>query len=398
MLVIEYHPNVLSDETFTPNWTVQASVSDAGERCFDAVSSGSQTDELALRVSPEGRFLTRLHINKGSALLAIDTPDEHHYFLLPGGSLQIPGLKADFTGTLPSKKPFTPAAHTPQTVTKQAMILAAGFATRLEPIAGEYTGYCKPALPLREDESVILAMARHLVSFGITRLIVNTSFLPHGVKDTLRNLPKGVELFYVDEATPSGTAGGLQKAFELGFVDSEQPMLIVQGDAVSNFDIGALLNTHQEQNASITIGAQTVRAEDVHKFGIIETVPFNPSSASLDPSGNVVCFKEKPSLLEAGDCRFANTGFYVLSPDTFSLFQHVGQLTRQKPLKKTYDFANDFFPAVLHACQNQELAPMIACNLSGYWTDIGNPRQYYQTIREMNSEQASLPDGVILLT
>lgn len=313
--------------------------------------------------------------------------------MTPGGELHFDGFKALFTGSLPLPKNIIPAPHSEQTVTTQAMILAAGFATRLEPIAGDYTNYCKPALPLNQNESVILAMAKHLISFGITRLIINTSFIPHSVKQALSELPEHIELFYIDEETPSGTAGGLFKAFQKDFVKPDEPILIVQGDAVSNFDLGYLLNTHTQHQPLVTIGAQTVKSEDVHKFGIIKTQAFLPDSD--DPTGVIQQFKEKPSLLEAGDCRFANTGFYVLSPEVFETFISIGQTALSHGL---YDFAKDFFPKILKTSQLDPTHPaMIACRLEGYWTDIGNPLQYYQTLRETCPIQAALPPGVIQL-
>jgi NDP-sugar pyrophosphorylase family protein len=266
------------------------------------------------------------------------------------------------------------------------MILGAGLATRFEPISGDTTGYPKPGVPLVGEDSVIVSIAKHLRRHGFTRILVNTFYKPDCLKQQLQAIP-GIEVVFIDEAAPSGTAGGLAQALEQGKVDRNKPIFIIQGDAMTDADLSFLTNTHQSREAAVTIGGQIVSDEDVNKFGIIET----DASGGDGQSGNITSFKEKPSLEEAGNSRFANSGFYLLSPEVLDLF-----LERWNAAKKNqalYDYAQDFFPAVLKAIQEERLTsrqtgrPMQfwAQALGGYWSDMGNPTQYVESVRDAYS-------------
>jgi NDP-sugar pyrophosphorylase family protein len=310
------------------------------------------------------------------------------YFGLPGSRITLADTDVELPGepiVAKSKNTITPLTITSQqTVTHQAMILGAGLATRFEPISGDTTGYPKPGVPLAGNDSVITAIAKLLKKHSFTRILVNTCYMPHCLKDQLQGL-SGVEIVFIDEAAPSGTAGGLAKALEMGLVDRDKPIFIIQGDAITDADLSFLMNTHAKQHAAVTIGGQVVADEDVNKFGIIET----DGSGHDSQSGNITLFKEKPSLAEAGRSRFANSGFYVLAPEAFPLFLDTAHNAYQ--YYKIYDYAQHFFPAVLGATSQKAILshttqdPMgfWAQAVGGYWSDIGNPVHYVEAIRDI---------------
>jgi dTDP-glucose pyrophosphorylase len=370
-LVIEYHPNTYNSEQCLSYLVDTTEITLEGKIQHKIISPKGETI-VTVEIQKDLAIHQAFFVNSGGLVLGVKQNDQPWQFIVAGQSIILKGYQATFHGELKSHQSIPKASHTPQNVTDQAMILAAGFATRLEPISGELTGLCKPALPLGKGLSVIQTMVEHLISFGIKKVIVNTSFLPEPIHQQLQKYENQIEIKIIPEETPSGTAGGLLKAFELGYVDTTKPIIIVQGDAVSNFDLGHLLNQHQNKKASATIAGMRVKAEEVHRFGIIDTIQEDPNKLS----GEIIGFLEKPTLSFAGDRRFANTGFYVLSEKVFDLFKQVGQKLFNE--NQSYDFANDFFPVVLNNSPTLlSYKPLFwAEELQGFWCDIGAATQY----------------------
>lgn len=370
-LLIEYHPNTVgSPDCLTFN-VEQQYLGDGKVQYL--VLDPSRNKLLDVVVSDNLPIHHAFFVNKGGLVYGVKPQQSPWQFIVAGQQLKLEGLEAHFYGDFKLAEIKRASSHTPQKVTNQAMILAAGFATRLEPISGELTGLSKPALPLRNNLSVIQAMVEHLISFGIERVMVNTSFLPEPIHQQLQQYANQIEIKIIEEEEPSGTAGGLLKAFDNGYVDTTKPILVVQGDAVSNFDLGRLLNRHQEKQADVTIAGIRVAAEDVHRFGIIDTK--HESDKTL--SGHITGFLEKPTLEFAGTRRFANTGFYVLNQTVFDLYKTLGEKSIES--NKTYDFANHFFPVVLSKISDPDANPALlfwAEELGGFWSDIGAPREY----------------------
>jgi len=315
------------------------------------------------------------------------------YFLLPGATVQGDGFKiALFGETIPSIKneqtPETKASH--QGFTKQAMILGAGLGTRILPLTEDYLSLAKPALPWVGDSTVIGSLVGLLAKQGIERIYVNTFFQRESVQNALNEACRthDVSWFEIPEERPTGTAGGvlhiLNHLDEFPSFNPTEPLLVLQGDAVSNVDLADLVNIHEANKASATVGCQIVADEDVPKFGIVAT----HSTDAHDQSGRVRTFLEKPSLAQAGTSRLASTGFYVLAPSLFpylktwyqerlQVVQAEAQSKNETPPTelKEFDFAQDVF----NMCLKADL-PLYAQEVEGFWCDIGNPAQYVETL------------------
>jgi NDP-sugar pyrophosphorylase family protein len=305
-------------------------------------------------------------------------------FMLPGSRLHWPSQKAiHYPGEALPEPPHggytTPPVRQPQRVTDQAMILGAGLATRFEPLSGPLTGLPKPGVPLLGTDSVIMCLARHLYGHGIRRLVVNTYYHPDVVKAQLGALAQqlpDLQLLFVDEAAPSGTAGGLVKAIFAGHVQPDKPILVMQGDAVTNADLSRLLLAHPPE-AMATLGVKTVTDADIPKMAVVKTD--NPLNQTAE---RVTFYLEKPTLDQAGSSRTGSIGFYVLNPQAYANFCTMGE--RRYP--DTYDFAMDYFPWLL---ANRHGLMAYALPQPFYWSDIGQPKDYLTTVRSIH--QGSLP-------
>jgi NDP-sugar pyrophosphorylase family protein len=316
------------------------------------------------------------------------------YLLFPGSQAVLPnGATVALPGnTLLSNEQLTPLASTPppvpQTLCTQAMILGAGLGTRIMPLTEQFTGFAKPSLPFVGEESVIGLLVKRLAAFGIQRLFVNTYFQPHSVRAALdaavAQCPSPMQWFEVCEARPTGTAGGLLEILNhpeaFPAFNPNEPLLMLQGDAVTTADFNAMAAAHQaqaSQRPSITLGSQRVSDEDVSKFGIMAT----------NAQGRITHFLEKPSLAEAGPHRLGSTGFYMMDAGIFPVLQAWYQqrlqqertATNQPTLERCqeFDFAKDVFAGCL-----AEDYPLHAFEVSAFWCDIGNPTQYLHTLQQ----------------
>lgn len=344
---------------------------------------------------------------KGGFMAMITSPLGARYFALPGSSISVGGTTLVLEGTPitgnPARKTLAPRPiQVPQSHSIQATILGAGLATRFERISGDSTQYSKPAVPLAGNRSVIEIIANGLAEHGFSRIIVNTFFKPESLKASLSRC-EGVQVRYIDEAEPSGTAGGLRKMLTepqwMHLLDLNQPLLVVQGDSVTDASFSALMEAHMANHALVTIGCQLVAEKDVDKFGIIVTDCSGPDGQS----GRIIGFQEKPRREEAKSL-LGNTGFYIFSPKAFPLIKTIYENLLKKaqeqaqaakrpiPSEVPIDFANDIFPSILELAQTQpELGAFWAQTVEGYWSDIGNPVQYLESVHDLYAGQINIP-------
>lgn len=361
--------------------------------------------------TPNATHEVELFFGKGGFMATVSSPKGLRYFALPGSSVQVGDvsvvLEGDVLTANPQKKAAMAAAIKPQQHTPQATILGAGLATRFERISGNSTEYSKPGVPLVGSQTVIECIANHLARHHFSRIIVNTYFKPESVKTSLTR-SAAEEVLYIDEAEPSGTAGGLRKMLldpqYQSLLDTNRALLVVQGDSVTDADFSALMGAHVAQKALLTIGCQLVDEKDVDKFGIIVT----DCSGTDGQSGGITGFQEKPSR-ELAQSRLGNTGFYIFSPQAYPLVKEIYQNRLKQaqeaaqsagqpvPTEVPLDFATDIFPDILKQVkENPDLGKFWAQTVGGYWSDIGNPRQYVESVHDIYAGKVNvqLPQNV----
>jgi mannose-1-phosphate guanylyltransferase/phosphomannomutase len=237
----------------------------------------------------------------------------------------------------------------------KAVVMAGGEGTRLRPLTSNQP---KPMVPIVGKpcmEHILELLRRH----GFTDVVVTVAFLPQAIRgyfgdgDTL-----GMSIEYSVEESPLGTAGSVRLAS--GVLD--ETFLVISGDALCDIDIGALVATHREKGASVTIGLKSV--DNPLEFGIVVT----------DEDGRIERFLEKPSWGQVFSDTI-NTGIYVLEPE---VLKHV-------PGDRPYDFSKELFPLLLEMGR-----PMYGHVCDGYWQDIGNLDQYRQANFDALEERVRL--------
>ncbi|MFH1058084.1 MAG: nucleotidyltransferase family protein [Pseudomonadota bacterium] len=216
----------------------------------------------------------------------------------------------------------------------QAVIMAGGKGTRLAPLTGDCP---KPMLPVG-DRPLMERIIGQLRQAGIRRVNVSTCYLADKIQDHFgdgREL--GVELNYVTEKEPLGTAGAL------GLLDRpDEPLLIINGDILTQMDFRAMLQFHQEHAAALTVG---VRKYEVNvPFGVVTTNgPY------------VEALAEKPRY-----SFFVNAGVYLVEPGVVQFVESGERLDM-----------TDLIARLLAAGERVVSFPIIE-----YWLDVGSHSDY----------------------
>ena len=130
----------------------------------------------------------------------------------------------------------------------KAMILAAGFGTRLFPLTIDRT---KPAIPFL-GKPLVGYVAEYLAKFGFDDIVVNLHHQPDSVIQALGDGSRfGVHIEYTrEEPAILGTAGALDNARHLLEDDT---FLIANGKIITDIDIAAAVRTHKESGALATM-------------------------------------------------------------------------------------------------------------------------------------------------
>ncbi|NNE67341.1 MAG: NDP-sugar synthase [Pyrinomonadaceae bacterium] len=130
----------------------------------------------------------------------------------------------------------------------KAMILAAGFGTRLFPLTIDRT---KPAIPFF-GKPLVGYVAEYISKFGFDDVVVNLHHQPESVKAALGDGSQfGTRIHYsYEEPKILGTAGALDNARE--HLESDT-FLVINGKIVTDIDINAALETHRRTGAIATM-------------------------------------------------------------------------------------------------------------------------------------------------
>jgi mannose-1-phosphate guanylyltransferase/phosphomannomutase len=222
-----------------------------------------------------------------------------------------------------------------------AVIMAGGFGTRLRPLTHNIP---KPMIPMANKpmmEHIVDLLRQH----GITDHVTLLHFQPELIEGYFGDGSElGVRMTYVSAAEDYGTAGAVKNAEK----QLTGPFLVISGDLLTDFDLGAAWKFHRERGADLTICL--TRVENPLQYGVVIT----------EPDGRISRFLEKPTWSEVFSDT-VNTGIYLLEPSVLDLI----------PPKREFDFSKDLFPLMMR--ERKKLFGYVA---PGYWRDVGDLLEY----------------------
>ncbi|HET6773017.1 MAG TPA: NDP-sugar synthase [Acidimicrobiales bacterium] len=223
-------------------------------------------------------------------------------------------------------------------------MLVGGFGTRLRPLTCDRP---KQMLPI-VDRPMIEHVVGHLAAYGIVDVVLSLGFRPEEFRDAYpRGRCAGATLHYAVEPSPLDTAGAIRfAALDAGISDR---FLVLNGDVLTDLDIGALVAFHERSGAEGTIALHKVA--DPSRYGVVPT----------DNDGRVVEFVEKPEPGTA-PTDLINAGTYVLESSV---------LDRIEPGRRV-SVEREVFPAMVAD------RTLYALDGETYWIDTGTPQEYIQ--------------------
>ena len=229
-----------------------------------------------------------------------------------------------------------------------AVVMAGGYGTRLWPLTESVP---KPMLPVG-DLPLLEQIIRRFRQSGIHRVNIATHFQPEVIREHFgdgRNFD--VQITYVDEDRPLGTAGAL------GLMERPtEPLLVMNGDILTQTDFRSLLAYHREHHAALTVA---VRQYDIKvPYGVMEY------------DGVLVkALREKPTY-----SFFVNAGVYLLEPDVYEYI----------PIGERYDMT-DLIQNLIDGAQRVVSFPIVE-----YWRDIGQQIDYKQAQEDIRSGRVTI--------
>jgi mannose-1-phosphate guanylyltransferase len=223
-----------------------------------------------------------------------------------------------------------------------AVILAGGYGTRLRPLTFNMP---KALIPL-VNKPVIDYILDYLVVHGLREFVITTNYLREQTIEYLNSSRADLKIAYPEEPSPLGTAGSVKNA---GITDT---LVIIQGDNITEIDLGKLMTFHKAHDGLVTIALLPV--PDPSLYGIAE----------IEATGMIRNFKEKPAPSECFS-NLANTGLYILEPEAMEYI----------PKGSAFDFSKNLFPLLV------EQEAVYGCMVNGFWTDVGSLEGYMEASR-----------------
>jgi NDP-sugar pyrophosphorylase family protein len=235
----------------------------------------------------------------------------------------------------------------------RAIILSAGYGTRLWPLTEDRT---KPAIPIL-GKPLVGYVAEYVASYGFDEIVVNLHHRPESVRNALGDGSRfGVKLHYVEEPEILGTSGALDNTRE--FFDRET-FLVVNGKIITDIDLHAALETHRRNKALATLVLlPNTRRE---RFSVVQT-----------DNGRITGFAGMPHKNAAGPAPLMFTGIHIMEP---RIFEYI-------PRAIFSDSVTHVYPKAM--ADGEIIAAHVA---SGNWRELSTLERYLDISVEMLAER-----------
>jgi len=170
----------------------------------------------------------------------------------------------------------------------KALILAAGYATRLYPITNHKP---KTLLTIKGKPIIeyIIAKIEHLKEINQILIITNHRYIKE-FEHWLQNYPSTLPIKIIDDGSMNGddkrgSVGDI--AFAIKQEKIEEDLLVVGGDNMFTFNLDKFMETARNSRPHSVVGTYNLNGKfQLNKFGVVK----------LDDKNRIVDFQEKPSV------------------------------------------------------------------------------------------------------
>ena len=239
-----------------------------------------------------------------------------------------------------------------QSITKKlprVVIMAGGLGSRLLPLTEKTP---KPMLKLGHQPMLEIVLS-NCIKAGLKEYYFAVNHLKEQIIEYFGNGSEwGVHIKYLQEEKPLGTAGALKL---LPF-EKDKPILVLNGDILTNLNVTNLINFHNKCRSSATVCVR----EHIEKlaFGVVHL-----------NNEKVESIEEKPSF-----SHFVNAGIYLIDPVLLDL------IVKDKPMD---------MPELLTLAISNNLR-VSACPIHEYWLDVGQPETLSKAKEDWGSKAVKI--------
>ncbi|MEI7869162.1 MAG: nucleotidyltransferase family protein [Candidatus Methylumidiphilus sp.] len=225
----------------------------------------------------------------------------------------------------------------------KAIVLAGGFGTRLKE---HVPNLPKPMAPVAGHPFLEYVIDR-LIAGGIEEIILSVGHLSDVIISHFQYSYRNTKITYAIESEPLGTGGAILHALKS---QTDQAILVVNGDTLVNIDYSQLLRWYNQESPSVAMVLKEM--EDVSRYGSV-----------IVSNDTVNGFQEKG---KAGS-GLINAGVYLLATNVFKTYGLSGAFSFEKDLLERH-------------CA--DLSPR-AFITNEYFIDIGIPEDYERAQHEL---------------
>lgn len=221
------------------------------------------------------------------------------------------------------------------------LIMAGGFGKRMNPLTNNVP---KPMLEI-SGKPILEHIIANAKNQGFYNFYISIHYLGEKIKNYFLDGSKwGVNITYIEESKPLGTAGCLTLFEE----KPQLPFIVINGDLYSEINYKSILSFHNSNNADATMCVKLQRFQN--PFGVI-----NMDGIEINH------IEEKPI-----QSSYINSGIYVIEPNQLSYLE-----------KNQYMQMTDFFMLLKNNSRK-----IVAFPLHEGWQDLGNPSD----LQKINSD------------
>lgn len=229
------------------------------------------------------------------------------------------------------------------------VIMAGGKGTRIATVASDIP---KPMIPVF-GKPILQHEIECLKEQGLTEITLIVGHLGHVITQYFGDGRKyGVNIDYIVEDTPLGTAGALVYLKDR----IKDDFLLLNGDIIFDVDFNRFLQYHKEHKGIATI----LTHPNNH--------PYDSGIIMADKAGVVTKWLHKEDERTYYKNR-VNAGIHILSPEVFRYFDEV----------KKVDLDREILKALIPE------GKLIAYDSPEYIKDMGTPERYQMVIRDIES-------------
>ncbi len=228
------------------------------------------------------------------------------------------------------------------------VLMVGGAGLRLRPLT---TNCPKPLLPIH-GEPLLERTIKELAGQGFHKIILTVSYKSEMITTHFKDGSHwNVEISYIHEKQRLGTCGALGLLSEL----PSEPLVVMNGDVITDLKLANILSFHRQTGALVTVG---LHSYPIHvPYGVVEY-----------EGTTLTAMHEKPII-----SRWISAGIYVLSPSALNLI----------PRGRFFDMPT-LLQTILAGGDTVSTFPLYE-----HWMDIGSIEEYRRANKILDLEQTT---------